>query len=69
MASLPPLNLQNLACFQIGRPAVWSFVADAGDGRTVEIQLTADMLENWNTTLFTFARDARHQAGRFAAAI
>jgi predicted glycogen debranching enzyme len=50
------LNLQNLASFQIGQPAVWNFVADAGDGRTVEIQLTADMLENWNTTLFTFVR-------------
>jgi predicted glycogen debranching enzyme len=50
------LNLQNLASFQIGQPAVWNFVADAGDGRTVEIQLAADMLENWNTTLLTFAR-------------
>ncbi|MGA2541957.1 MAG: amylo-alpha-1,6-glucosidase [Verrucomicrobiota bacterium] len=50
------LNLQNLASFQTGPPAAWNFVADAGDGRTVEIQLTADMLENWNTTLFTFAR-------------
>ena len=63
------LNLQNLASFQIGQPAVWNFVADAGDGRTVEIQLTAGMLENWNTTLFTFARTARDKAGRFAAAI
>jgi predicted glycogen debranching enzyme len=50
------LNLQNLASFQIGQPAVWNFVAEAGDGRTVEIQLTAGMLENWNTTLLTFAR-------------
>jgi len=50
------LNLQNLASIQTGQPAVWNFVADAGDGRTVEIQLTAAMLENWNTTLFTFAR-------------
>ena len=52
------LNLQNLASFQIGQPAVWNFVVDAGDGRTVEIQLTADMLENWNTTIFTFTRMA-----------
>ena len=50
------LNLQNLASFQVGQPALWNFVADAGDGRTVEIQMTAGMLENWNTTLFTFAR-------------
>ena len=63
------LNLQNLASFQIGPPAVWNFVADAGDGRTVEIQLTADMLENWNTTIFSFVRTARNKACRFAAAI
>jgi hypothetical protein len=50
------LNLQNLASFQFGPPAVWNFVADAGDGRTVEIQLAAGMLENWNTTWFAFAR-------------
>ena len=50
------LNLQNLTSIQFGQPAVWNFVADAGDGRTVEIQLTAAMLENWNTTTFTFAR-------------
>jgi hypothetical protein len=50
------LNLQNLASFQPGPPAVWNFVAEAGDGRTVEIQLAADMLENWNTSVFTFAR-------------
>ena len=50
------LNLQNLASFQIGQPAVWDFVADAGDGRTVEIRLTAGMVENWNTILFTFVR-------------
>ena len=50
------LNLQNTASIQAGPPAVWNFAADAGDGRTVEIQLAAAMLENWNTTVFTFAR-------------
>jgi predicted glycogen debranching enzyme len=50
------LNLQNLVSLQIGPPAVWSFAADAGDGRTVELQLTADMLEGSNTTVFTCAR-------------
>jgi hypothetical protein len=50
------LNLQNLASFRPGPPAVWNFVAEAGDGRTVEIQLAAGMLENWNTTWFAFAR-------------
>ena len=50
------LNLQNLASLQAGPPAVWNFVAEAGDGRTVELQMTADMLEGSNTTVFTFAR-------------
>jgi predicted glycogen debranching enzyme len=50
------LNLQNLASFKIGPPAIWTFVAEAGDGRTVEIQLAADMIDGTNTTVFTFAR-------------
>ena len=52
------LNLQNLASFQIGQPAVWNFAAEAGDGRTVELEMTADMLEGSNTTVFRFARVA-----------
>jgi predicted glycogen debranching enzyme len=51
-----PLNLQNLVSLKVGPPAVWSFVAEAGDGRTVEVQLSADMLEGSNTTVFTGAR-------------
>ncbi len=54
-----PLNLQNLAYFQTGQPAVWKFVANAGDEREVEIHLSADMLEGRNTTLFVFSRGAR----------
>lgn len=50
------LNLQNLVSLQTGPPAVWTFAAEAGDGRTVELQLTADMLEGSNTTVFTCAR-------------
>jgi predicted glycogen debranching enzyme len=50
------LNLQNLASVQAGPPAVWDFVAEAGDGRTVELQMTADMIEGSNTTVFTFVR-------------
>src|SRR5262249_14540208 len=46
------LNLLNMVSFEIGPPAVWTFAADAGDGRTVEIQLTADMLDDYNTTVF-----------------
>ncbi len=50
------LNLQNLVSLKIGPPAVWTFAAEAGDGRTVELQMTADMLDGSNTTVFTFAR-------------
>jgi predicted glycogen debranching enzyme len=50
------LNLQNLVSFKIGSPAVWSFATEAGDGRTVELQLTADMMEDSNTTVFAFER-------------
>ena len=49
------LNLQNLASFEIGQPAIWNFVAEAGDGRTVELQMTAEMPEGSNTTVFRFA--------------
>jgi predicted glycogen debranching enzyme len=51
-----PLDLQNLVSLKIGPPAVWTFLAEAGDGRTVEAQLMADMLEGSNTVVFTFAR-------------
>jgi starch synthase (maltosyl-transferring) len=51
-----PLNLQNLASFDIGQPAAWSFTAEAGDSRTVELRVTADMLSESNTTFFTFER-------------
>ena len=64
-----PLNLQNLVSLKIGPPAVWSFTAEAGDGRTVEVLLTADMLEGSNTTVFTCARLPGLPARRFAAAI
>jgi starch synthase (maltosyl-transferring) len=50
------LNLQNLVSLRIGPPAIWNFVAEAGDGRTVEVQLTADMLEDSNSTVLTFVR-------------
>ncbi|MGO8700672.1 MAG: amylo-alpha-1,6-glucosidase [Limisphaerales bacterium] len=50
------LNLVNLASLQIGQPAVWTFLAEAGDSRTVELQMTADMPEGSNTTVFRFER-------------
>jgi starch synthase (maltosyl-transferring) len=59
---LSPLNLKNLATFEVGSPAVWQFVANAGDGRTVEIELRAEMLEGKNTTLFYFSRPPEKHA-------
>ncbi|MEO7299927.1 MAG: amylo-alpha-1,6-glucosidase, partial [Verrucomicrobiota bacterium] len=51
---ITPLDLQNLAHFSPGPPAVWNFAAKVGDQRIVEIKLTADMLEGKNTTVFRF---------------
>jgi starch synthase (maltosyl-transferring) len=53
---LSPLDFKNLAAFNIGPPIIWNFVANAGDGRTVEIELRAEMLEGKNTTVFQFSR-------------
>jgi predicted glycogen debranching enzyme len=57
------LDFQNLAAFQAGSPAVWNFVANAGDGRTVAIELRAEMLEGKNTTVFGFRRPPAKVAG------
>ena len=53
---LSPLDFKSLASFQAGSPAIWNFVATAGDGRTVEIELRAEMVEGNNTTVFHFRR-------------
>ena len=53
---LSPLDFKNLASFDAGPPAAWHFVANAGDGRTVEIELRAEMVEGKNTTVFRFSR-------------
>ena len=50
------LNTENLVSFTPGPPAVWRFVANAGDGRSVEIHLLADMVPGKNTTLLRFVR-------------
>jgi predicted glycogen debranching enzyme len=60
---LSPLDFKNLQSFQAGSPAVWNFVANAGDGRTVEIELQAEMLAGANTTVFSFYRPAAKPAG------
>ncbi|HEV2210872.1 MAG TPA: amylo-alpha-1,6-glucosidase [Verrucomicrobiae bacterium] len=53
---ISPLDFRSLVSFRAGPPAVWDFVANAGDGRTVEIQMTAEMPLNRNTTVFRFSR-------------
>jgi predicted glycogen debranching enzyme len=53
---LSPLDFKNLVSFHAGPPAVWKFLANAGDGRTVEIELCAEMVAGENTTVFHFRR-------------
>src|SRR5581483_954053 len=53
---ISPLDLRNLAAFEPGPPATWYFIANAGDGRTVEIRITAGMLPGRNTTILHFER-------------
>lgn len=59
---LSPLDAQNLAGFDPGPPAVWRFLASAGDGRRVEIHVIADMLDRSNTTVLRFVRPL-HSSG------
>jgi predicted glycogen debranching enzyme len=59
---ISPLDFRNLSAFEPGPPAVWSFVANAGDGRTVEIEVWAEMLHGHNTTVFHFRRPTAAQA-------
>ncbi|HYG22187.1 MAG TPA: amylo-alpha-1,6-glucosidase [Verrucomicrobiae bacterium] len=53
---ISPLNSQQLVAFESGPPAVWKFVANAGDGRTVEIEVHAAMVPGRNSTIFRFSR-------------
>jgi len=59
---LSPLDFKNLAAFEAGSPAVWRFIANAGDGRTVEIDLRAEMLDEQNTVVFQFHRPSEKLA-------
>jgi starch synthase (maltosyl-transferring) len=62
---LSTLNFTSLSGFEVGPPAVWNFIANAGDGRTVEIMLRAEMLEGKNTVVFQFFRPAAaHATGK-----
>jgi predicted glycogen debranching enzyme len=60
---ISPLNFQNLASFEPGPPARWRFVANAGDGRTVDIEMSAEMVAGRNTTAFRFVRRASAPEG------
>jgi len=55
---ITPLDSANLVEFTAGPPAEWSFVANAGDGRTVELRLTIDLLHGRNTVVVRFERPA-----------
>ncbi len=62
---ISPLDFQNLASFSAGPPAIWRFVANAGDGRSVGIQMTAEMVQGHNTTIFRFnLLNAFHGSGK-----
>ena len=54
-----PLNAENLLVFREGPPARWTFVAGAGNGRAVEIEVTAEMLSQQNTTVLRVHRRER----------
>lgn len=59
---ISPLNADNLVDFQAGPPAHWRFVANAGDGRSVEIHLVGDLLEGRNTVALQFTRPSTNPA-------
>ena len=53
---LTALDRDNLVHFEPGPPARWSFVGPAGDGRTVQVELTLAMLPGRNTVVARFLR-------------
>jgi len=55
---ISPLDASNLVNVETSAPTHWRFIANAGDGRSVEIRIVADMLEGKNTTVFRFNRPA-----------
>jgi predicted glycogen debranching enzyme len=50
------LGEENLVSFEPGPPARWRHRIEAGDGRLMDLYLTADMLAERNTTVFRFER-------------
>jgi predicted glycogen debranching enzyme len=59
---ISPLDFRTITNFEPGPPAAWYFRPNAGDGRTVEIQMTVGMLEGKNTVVFTFSRPLSSEA-------
>jgi len=59
---ISPLDFAALDSFVPGPPATWNFVANAGDGRTVEIEMAATMIESQNAVLFRFRRPSAEAA-------
>jgi starch synthase (maltosyl-transferring) len=59
---LSPLDIQGLGSFRAGPVATWNFVANAGDGRTVEVEMRAEMVEGRNTTVLHFCRPTAARA-------
>jgi predicted glycogen debranching enzyme len=55
---ITPLDAENLVRLENGPPALWTFVASAGDGRQVRIQLAVDMIEGKNAVVLRFERVA-----------
>ena len=55
---ISPLDASNLAVFTPGPPARWTFVAAAGDGHAVNLELEADMPDGKNATVLRFRRPA-----------
>src|SRR5256886_198172 len=58
------LNADNLVAFEPGPPARWRFATDAGDGCTIEIEMSAEMLPGRNTTVLRFRRGMMSPPGR-----
>ena len=55
---ISPLNSGNLQSFHQGAPANWTFVANAGDNRTVTLRLDIDLLDGRNTAVIRLSRPA-----------
>jgi glycogen debranching enzyme len=53
---LTPLDAQNLWAVEPGPPAVWSFRAFAGDGRSVGVRIAFELLAERNTMVMRLSR-------------